>query len=471
MSSNNKNLHLTVQERIIIEKGIENGSTKAAIALTIGKDKSTVGKEIKKHRELVHKSSYKINCANMKNCSHNHVCDNCADFKPFTCNRRDRSPGACNGCSKYTHCRYDKYRYKADFSHKKYREDLVDSRTGINMSYEECKAMADIIVPLIKAGHSPYHIVTNHPELNISEKTLYNYIENGIFREFGLLDIDLRIKTKRKITKRASNKYKKREDKKYLNGRTYDDFINYTAENKNLSVVEMDTVYNNGSTGPFMQTFKFLDYSFMFIVYQEEKTAKSMVEGVDFLEKILGEDLFSEEVTIIKTDRGSEFCDAEGFEKEENESRRTRIFYCDPMASGQKGSLENNHKEIRYICPKENDLKDLGEKEENESRRTRIFYCDPMASGQKGSLENNHKEIRYICPKENDLKDLGLNSQEKANLIVSHINSQSKEHLKGKSPLEVMEFMNPALYQKFKDFGIERINKDNIVLKPYLLKD
>lgn len=424
MSSNNKNLHLTVQERIIIEKGIENGSTKAAIALTIGKDKSTVGKEIKKHRELVHKSSYKINCANMKNCSHNHVCDNCADFKPFTCNRRDRSPGACNGCSKYTHCRYDKYRYKADFSHKKYREDLVDSRTGINMSYEECKAMADIIVPLIKAGHSPYHIVTNHPELNISEKTLYNYIENGIFREFGLLDIDLRIKTKRKITKKASNKYKKREDKKYLNGRTYDDFINYTAENKNLSVVEMDTVYNNGSTGPFMQTFKFLDYSFMFIVYQEEKTAKSMVEGVDLLEKILGKDLFSEEVAIIKTDRGSEFCDAEGFEKEENESRRTRI-----------------------------------------------FYCDPMASGQKGSLENNHKEIRYICPKENDLKDLGLNSQEKANLIVSHINSQSKEHLKGKSPLEVMEFMNPALYQKFKDFGIERINKENIVLKPYLLKD
>lgn len=424
MSSNNKNLHLTVQERIIIEKGIENGSTKAAIALTIGKDKSTVGKEIKKHRELVHKSSYKINCANMKNCSHNHVCDNCADFKPFTCNRRDRSPGACNGCSKYTHCRYDKYRYKADFSHKKYREDLVDSRTGINMSYEECKAMADIIVPLIKAGHSPYHIVTNHPELNISEKTLYNYIENGIFREFGLLDIDLRIKTKRKIIKKASNKYKKREDKKYLNGRTYDNFINYTAENKNLSVVEMDTVYNNGSTGPFMQTFKFLDYSFMFIVYQEEKTAKSMVEGVDLLEKILGEDLFSEEVAIIKTDRGSEFCDAEGFEKEENESRRTRI-----------------------------------------------FYCDPMASGQKGSLENNHKEIRYICPKENDLKDLGLNSQEKANLIVSHINSQSKEHLKDKSPLEVMEFMNPALYQKFKDFGIERINKDNIVLKPYLLKD
>lgn len=424
MPSNNKNLHLTKQERIIIEKGIENGSTKAAIALTIGKDKSTVGKEIKKHRKHVHKSSYKINCANMKNCSHNHVCDNCVDFKPFKCNRRDRSPGACNGCSKFTHCRYDKYKYEADYSHKQYKADLVDFRKGINMTYEECKAMADIIVPLIKAGHSPYQIVTNHPELNISKKTLYNYIENGIFREFGLLDIDLRIKTKRKITKKDSNKYKKREDKKYLKDRTYDDFVDYTNENENLSVVEMDTVYNNGSIGPFMQTFKFLDYSFMFIVYHEEKTAKAMVEGVDLLEEILGKDIFREEVAIIKTDRGSEFSDAEGFEKEENESRRTRI-----------------------------------------------FYCDPMASGQKGSLENNHKEIRYICPKENDLKELGFNSQEKANLMVSHINSQSKEHLKGKSPLEVMEFMNPALYQKFKDYGIEKIDKDNIILKPYLLKD
>lgn len=424
MPSNNKNLHLTKQERIIIEKGIENGSTKAAIALTIGKDKSTVGKEIKKHRKHVHKSSYKINCANMKNCSHNHVCDNCVDFKPFKCNRRDRSPGACNGCSKFTHCRYDKYKYEADYSHKQYKADLVDFRRGINMTYEECKAMADIIVPLIKAGHSPYQIITDHPELNISKKTLYNYIENGIFREFGLLDIDLRIKTKRKITKKDSNKYKKREDKKYLNGRTYDDFVDYTNENENLSVVEMDTVYNNGSIGPFMQTFKFLDYSFMFIVYHEEKTAKAMVEGVDLLEEILGKDIFREEVAIIKTDRGSEFSDAEGFEKEENESRRTRI-----------------------------------------------FYCDPMASGQKGSLENNHKEIRYICPKENDLKELGFNSQEKANLMVSHINSQSKEHLKGKSPLEIMEFMNPALYQKFKDYGIEKIDKDNIILKPYLLKD
>ena len=152
---------------------------------------------------------------------------------------RDRSPGACNGCSKYNHCRYDKFRYSADLAHKEYRKELVDARIGINMTYEELKALANVVVLLIKAGQSSYQVITNHPELNISEKTLYNYIENGIFREFGLLGVDLRIKTKRRITKKASNKCKKREDRKYLKGRTYDDFINYVNENDNLSIVEM----------------------------------------------------------------------------------------------------------------------------------------------------------------------------------------------------------------------------------------
>lgn len=421
MSTNNKNLHLTLQERIIIQKGIENGSTKTAIALNLGKDKSTIGKEIKAHRKLDYRCTYRPACANKDRCRHNHVCQGCPDFKDFTCSRRDRSPGACNGCSKYKHCRFDKFRYYADLAHKQYREGLISTRVGINATPEELASLAEVVVPLIKAGHSPYQIITAHPELNISEKTLYNYIEDGIFREFGLLDIDLRIKTKR-ISKKKSIQYKKREDRRYLKGRTYKDLISYIDENDNTSIVEMDTVYNK-SSGPFMQTFKFLSYSFMFIIYHEGKTTKEMVEGVDLLESILGKELFSREVQVIKTDRGGEFSDAEGIEKKEN---------------------------------------GIG--------RTRVFYCDPMASAQKGSLENNHKEIRYICPKETDLKALGLDSQDKANLMVSHINSQPKEKLKGKSPLEMMEFMNPELYRRFSEFGIQKIENDSIILKPYLLK-
>ena len=46
MSSSNKNKHLSFEERVIIETGIRNGSSKKSIADTLGKDKSTIGKEI-----------------------------------------------------------------------------------------------------------------------------------------------------------------------------------------------------------------------------------------------------------------------------------------------------------------------------------------------------------------------------------------------------------------------------------------
>ena len=46
------NTHLTLDERKIIQTGIENGSTKKTIADTIGKDPTTIAKEIRKHRQL-----------------------------------------------------------------------------------------------------------------------------------------------------------------------------------------------------------------------------------------------------------------------------------------------------------------------------------------------------------------------------------------------------------------------------------
>ena len=55
MSISNSFSHLALEEKRIILTGITNGSTKTAIAQTIGKYKSTVGKEIKLHRTLAHK--------------------------------------------------------------------------------------------------------------------------------------------------------------------------------------------------------------------------------------------------------------------------------------------------------------------------------------------------------------------------------------------------------------------------------
>ena len=64
MKNSNAFSHLTLEECRIILAGIVNGSTKAAISQTIGKDKSTVGKEIKLHRKLTHKCSLPLECVN-----------------------------------------------------------------------------------------------------------------------------------------------------------------------------------------------------------------------------------------------------------------------------------------------------------------------------------------------------------------------------------------------------------------------
>ena len=175
MKTQNSFSHLTLEERRIILAGITNSSTKTAIAQTIGKDKSTVGKEIRLHRTLTYKCKMPLECNHYKKCVYGRQCTpDCPEYSPFHCSRRDRSPGACNGCSDWSRCRFDKYQYSPEEAHRDYRTTLTDSREGVNLTVQEAKQMAAVIAPLLKQGQSPYQIVTNHPELGISEKTLYN---------------------------------------------------------------------------------------------------------------------------------------------------------------------------------------------------------------------------------------------------------------------------------------------------------
>lgn len=129
---------------------------------------------------------------------------------------------------------------------------------------------------------------------------------------------------------------------------------------------------------------------FLFLPQQyslhDKKDAQSMLDGVVLLDSIIGSDLFHNEVQILLTDRGSEFTAAEAIETREDSTRRTSI-----------------------------------------------FYCDPLQSCQKGSLENNHIELRYICPSGTDLRNLGLVDQNDLNVVLSHVSSSSKEKLNGKT--------------------------------------
>ncbi|WP_239461090.1 hypothetical protein [Faecalicoccus acidiformans] len=214
-----KNKHCSLDDRIIICNGIVNGATKKSIADTIGKDPSTVGKEIKLHRRHSKPCSYTRDCVLFPHCPNKKRCSSgCSDYVPFVCKRRDRSPGACNGCSSFRTCRYDKYIYDPEDAQDNYRETLIDSRSGVDLTVSQALEIGKIIKPLLDQKQSPYIIIQNHPELAISEKTLYNYIENGVLKCAGITSLDLRRQVSRRITKRQSAKYKKRKDRAYLKG-------------------------------------------------------------------------------------------------------------------------------------------------------------------------------------------------------------------------------------------------------------
>ena len=85
--------HLSLNDRVVIQTGCENGSSKKSIADTIGKDPTTVAKEIRNHRILKHKTSLSLECSNYAKCKYGRQCsDKCPDYKLFICKRRDRSP-------------------------------------------------------------------------------------------------------------------------------------------------------------------------------------------------------------------------------------------------------------------------------------------------------------------------------------------------------------------------------------------
>ena len=422
-----KNSHITIADRQIIEQGTTSGATKIQIAAIIGKDPTTVAKEIKARRILKYKCKLPLECAVYRKCKHGRNCTtSCPDFVQFKCVRRDRSPGVCNGCSEYSGCRFDKYRYYATEAEHDYRMKLVTSREGINATRKEIYDLGKKLLPLVQQGQTIYTILVNNPDIPYSEKTIYTYIEDGIFQDAGipLTSLDLKRVVRRRMSKKKRSQYKPRKDKSYLKGRTEKDYEEYMEMNPSAHVVLMDTVYNDVTNGPFIQTFEFVRYDLFIAFYHTVKDSDSMLAGILELEEILGTELFEKEVEVIKTDRGTEFVKA-------NESEM--------LADG--------------------------------TRRTHLYYCDPMASWQKGALENDHITLREICPKETDLYALGLRSQEALNRAVSHMNSYPREKLDGKTPFQLTEFLNPALVQRLIDYGLEIIEPNAVTLKPYLLKD
>lgn len=250
--------HLTLNDRIYIENELAKGTTFKDIAAFLCKDPTTISKEVRSHRvsDWYHKGTFynaKNFCIHRYHCKKTNACgkillcgikctscptcnQTCKDFEKERCKRLDKAPYVCNGCSKkINHCTIaHKYRYDARFADHKYRELLSDSRAGINMTKRQLHQKDQIITPLIEQGQSPYQILTNHPELEMSVRSMYTYIDKGLFTA---RNIDLKRQPKFKPRKCHKTQIK---DRTVFINRTYADFRSLDIQAH--SFVEMDTV-------------------------------------------------------------------------------------------------------------------------------------------------------------------------------------------------------------------------------------
>lgn len=424
--------HLTLEDRIFIENSLNKGMSFKEIACYLCKDPTTISKEVKAHRltDWYHKGTFynaKNFCIHRYHCKKTNACgkivlcgikcascptcnQTCSDFAKERCNRLDKAPYVCNGCEKkINHCTIaQKYRYDARFADRKYRETLTGSRCGINMTKQELIKMDKIISPLIAQGQSPYQILANHPELNMSVRTMYAYLDNGLFTA---RNIDLKRKTSFKPRKCHKTQI---TDRTVFIGRTYSDFQSLQLDH----CVEMDTVHSSRESRKTLLTFYFTREK-LFLAFLMNRCTKGSVRLVfDKLEKRLGTYEFLTLFEYLLTDRGTEFGDP------------------DALETGIDGI-----------------------------QRTSIYYCDPMRSGQKGGVENVHTMLRMVLPKGTSFEFL---TQWDVNLIVNHINSTPRESLGGRTPYEtaLSNFGEDTL----KALQLKRIDPDKVILTPKLIR-
>ena len=424
--------HLTIEDRIYIQNELDKGTSFKDIARFLCKDPTTISKEVKARRssDWFHKGTFlnaKNFCTKRFRCKKTNACNKillcgvkcascptcnqtCPDFQKERCSKLDRAPYVCNGCSKkINHCTIaHKYTYNARFADRKYRECLKDSRSGIAMTRQELHKKDKSITPLIAQGQSPYQIVANHPELNLSVRSVYNYLDMGLLTA---RNVDLKRKVKFKPRKVHKSQI---SDRRVFNGRTYADFQQLHLE----SFVEMDTVHSAVGSSKTLLTFFFTREKLFLAFLMNRNTEGSVRLVLDRLEKRFGTFDFLTLFEYILTDRGAEF--------------------------GDPDSLETGVTGIQ---------------------RTNIYYCDPMRSGQKGGIEQAHTMLRMILPKRTTFEFL---TQWDVNLITSHINSTPRESLNGRTPYDVaLEAFGEDV---LKAFQLRRIDPDKVILTPKLIR-
>ena len=434
-STGNKK-HLTLADRAAIEHGISCGENFSQIARRIHKDSSTISKEIRRHlfrvphfqNEVQRKRS---ECELYQNCDRQQLCGNhschslcwkcrskrcslyCPDFTPKLCDRLKKPPYVCNNCPRIRSCSHDFYFYRANYANDTYCEIRSSSRSGINQTPESLEHLDRLVSPLLRLGQPLSHIyASNQDSVPCSIRTLYNYIDQGYFTALNLdLPRKVRYKKRRKARRDPDNTG-------YREDRSYQDFEKYMENHPDTNVVELDVVEGaGGKSEKVLLTMLFRNCNLMLIFLMDSDRRDNVKEVFQRIYCHLGADLYQRLFPVLLTDNGSSFKDPDIFERPDGELL------------------------------------------------SRVFYCDPMASWQKGRLEKNHEFIRYILPKGITFANL---DQTQVTLVANHINSIARASLNGCTPFELAQLL---IDRKLLDLcQLERIPANQVILKPSLLK-
>lgn len=427
-----KNKHLKDEERLQIEQWLKESVSIKQIAFKLNKSTSTISREIRSRATVSNKyAPYRVHnrCVSRNSCDKHGLCidkpnctrrcstctycnDLCEDYLEQLCYKLCEPPYVCNGCVEESQCVLRKKYYLHRKAHEAYRETLVESRVGANITEDELLALDEIVSPLVMRGQSVHHIVTHNPnQFEVSEKSIYRYVSGGLLKARNI-DMPRICRIKPRKSKPVEHKI----DRGCRIGRTYAEFQAF-IQASGSSVVEMDSVIGRVG-GKVLLTLMFKSCDLMLAFIRDRNTSQSVIDILNYLDETLGREVFSRLLSVCLADNGSEF---------------------------------SNPKALEYDAQGD--------------RRTRLYYCDPFSSFQKPNVELNHEFIRKILPKGRSFDDL---TQNDISLMMSHINSYSREKLNDKSPFDAFGFLyGQDILGKL---GISRIPANEILLKPSLLK-
>ena len=383
-----KHKHLTLSDRNDIQLGLERGETFKAIGQSILKDPTTIPKEVKRNRQVRESTCDKLPCPLL-----------------------DKAPFVCNGCPKRRqNCGYKKIFYLAKQAQKQYEQTLVEAREGTPLNSKTFWDMDKVISDGVKKGQHIYHILKTH-NLDVSSSTVYRHIRKGYL---SIAPIDLARAVKFKERRKSKLPSIPKEAKK---GRSYEDFLNYLVLNQLDSWLEMDTVLGRMG-GKVLLTFNLSFCNFIFARLLDNKTALEVTKHLYDIKNTLhqADKDFFQLFPVILTDNGGEFARVDDIEMD-----------------------------VR------------GE--------SKLFFCDPNRSDQKGRIEKNHTLIRDILPKGTSFDNL---TQEDINLVCSHINSVKRAALNGKSAYELFDFTYGEEIPKL--LGISKIPAEDVCQSSTLLQ-